>query len=68
MASSLFSSSSGSSKSSLPMRPDEAMVRSITSDPRFQEFARANANKTPMQIAREYGLDQGYVSRMLGLR
>lgn len=37
----------------------------IRTNPQFAAFVRDNAGKTPQQIAQDYGIDWGTVSRYL---
>jgi hypothetical protein len=62
MASSLFGNNGVSSKiDSLRQmvggNPDAFMQRMMQTNPQFAEFVNANRNKTPEQIAADYGLD-----------
>ena len=62
MASSLFGNNDMSSRiDSLRQmvggNPDAFMQRMMQTNPQFAEFVNANRNKTPEQIAADYGLD-----------
>lgn len=64
MASSLFQNNAGgildkveSLKRLVGGNPDAFMEQMMRTNPKFAEFVNANRNKTPEQIASEYGLD-----------
>lgn len=68
MASSIFGNSNGIFGQGVASRvdalrqmiggnPDAFMAQMMQTNPQFAEFVNANRNKTPEQIAADYGLD-----------
>lgn len=50
----------------IPKNTEELMEEALKSNPQFKEFYDKNKDKTPEQVAKEYGLDMGLVNQMIG--
>ena len=72
MASSLFGNRSNGILSQVDSlrqmvggNPDAFMQQMMRTNPQFAEFVNANRNKTPEQIASDYGLDIGPLRKFM---
>ena len=50
----------------IPKNADELMQEALKKNPQFREFYDKNKDKTPEQVAKDYGLDMGLVNQMIG--
>lgn len=50
----------------VPKNVDELMQEALKQNPQFREFYDKNKDKTPEQVAKDYGLDMGLVNQMIG--
>lgn len=50
----------------IPKNADELMQEALKQNPQFREFYDKNKDKTPEQVAKDYGLDMGLVNQMIG--
>lgn len=76
MASSLFGNNQGgpmsdpqsfvnSLRQMVGGNPDAAMASMMRTNPQFADFVQRNRNKTPEQIAADYGIDLGPMRKFL---